>query len=487
MKRQLVLRHRAVALLFVGDVAAFEPLLVVLAFFVDILDALEERLDFRALVELVDPGLGLHRLFDRLFFEVDRARHLTFERAERFFAFAHRGAQRFERFAGDERRAIEPARAAEGEQILEERRRLDPALVDVVRVASSRIAGSCGARVARRSSSNERAFLISFLQLLALLRERRLDRGFGRGDLLAHVAPLRVLVGARSRSSCSKSGMSYGDASAASGSASASAVSSGGRRSRRLDLEVLLLARLDGHDRSVGDDLAVGDRGQRRGRDEIGLVGRHRRSYRKDETRPLPKRLGAAGSVHPSLPAYHGGHSVPSDEAGSLSCEARGHPLGRAECGGLNSCARRTSSPNMRASHALALGLLLVLAGPPGPGGISPNARRPRHRRSPSTTPRRTVRRWSHGASRSARRATGARSLFMPPSKRSPDRRPGSKRFASRTVPASSRSSLNGSTVDVDLSEDVGRSVEGSFNEAAEFKALVYTLTGSARHRRPST
>jgi spore germination protein GerM len=36
---------------------------------------------------------------------------------------------------------------------------------------------------------------------------------------------------------------------------------------------------------------------------------------------------------------------------------------------------------------------------------------------------------------------------------------------------------VNGSTVDVDLSKDVGASVEGSFNEAAEFKALVYTLT----------
>ncbi len=34
-----------------------------------------------------------------------------------------------------------------------------------------------------------------------------------------------------------------------------------------------------------------------------------------------------------------------------------------------------------------------------------------------------------------------------------------------------------GSTADVDLSKDVGVGVEGSFNEAAEFKALVYTLT----------
>jgi spore germination protein GerM len=37
---------------------------------------------------------------------------------------------------------------------------------------------------------------------------------------------------------------------------------------------------------------------------------------------------------------------------------------------------------------------------------------------------------------------------------------------------------VNGSTVDVDLSEEAGRHVEGSFSEAAEFKALVYTLTG---------
>jgi spore germination protein GerM len=37
---------------------------------------------------------------------------------------------------------------------------------------------------------------------------------------------------------------------------------------------------------------------------------------------------------------------------------------------------------------------------------------------------------------------------------------------------------IDGSTVDVNLSDDVGRHVEGSFTEAAEFKALVYTLTG---------
>ncbi|HEV8020851.1 MAG TPA: GerMN domain-containing protein [Candidatus Lustribacter sp.] len=36
---------------------------------------------------------------------------------------------------------------------------------------------------------------------------------------------------------------------------------------------------------------------------------------------------------------------------------------------------------------------------------------------------------------------------------------------------------VEGSTVDVDLSKDVGTDVEGSFREAAEFKALVYTLT----------
>ena len=36
---------------------------------------------------------------------------------------------------------------------------------------------------------------------------------------------------------------------------------------------------------------------------------------------------------------------------------------------------------------------------------------------------------------------------------------------------------VDGSTVAVDLSKDVGVAVEGSFNEAAEFKALVYTLT----------
>jgi spore germination protein GerM len=37
---------------------------------------------------------------------------------------------------------------------------------------------------------------------------------------------------------------------------------------------------------------------------------------------------------------------------------------------------------------------------------------------------------------------------------------------------------LDGTTVDVDLSREVGAGVEGSFNESGEFKALVYTLTG---------
>ena len=36
---------------------------------------------------------------------------------------------------------------------------------------------------------------------------------------------------------------------------------------------------------------------------------------------------------------------------------------------------------------------------------------------------------------------------------------------------------LDGSSADVDLSKEVGTAVEGSFNEAAEFKALIYTLT----------
>jgi len=36
---------------------------------------------------------------------------------------------------------------------------------------------------------------------------------------------------------------------------------------------------------------------------------------------------------------------------------------------------------------------------------------------------------------------------------------------------------VSGSTADVDLSSDAGTHVEGSFNEAAEFKALVYSLT----------
>jgi len=37
---------------------------------------------------------------------------------------------------------------------------------------------------------------------------------------------------------------------------------------------------------------------------------------------------------------------------------------------------------------------------------------------------------------------------------------------------------VSGSTAQVDLSDDVGRAVEGSYAEGAEFKALVFTLTG---------
>src|SRR6202046_3001944 len=36
---------------------------------------------------------------------------------------------------------------------------------------------------------------------------------------------------------------------------------------------------------------------------------------------------------------------------------------------------------------------------------------------------------------------------------------------------------VDGSTANVDLSKEAGTAVEGSFNEAGEFKALVYTLT----------
>ncbi len=46
--------------------------------------------------------------------------------------------------------------------------------------------------------------------------------------------------------------------------------------------------------------------------------------------------------------------------------------------------------------------------------------------------------------------------------------------------PAATRvlsTAIDGSTAIVDLSSDVGAKVEGSFSEAAEFKALVYSLT----------
>jgi spore germination protein GerM len=48
-------------------------------------------------------------------------------------------------------------------------------------------------------------------------------------------------------------------------------------------------------------------------------------------------------------------------------------------------------------------------------------------------------------------------------------------RFPAGTTVRTAR--VDGSTADVDLSKDAGTNVEGSFNEAAEFKALVYTLT----------
>ena len=144
-------------------------------------------------MEFVEPGVRLHRLLDGLFFEIDRALHLVVERSELLFAFAHLRAQCFERFSRDERRAIEPAGSAEGEDVLPERRRVDAAFVDARRI---------GVRVLPRRDHRgraplvfERAAVLDFArELVVLLGERRLDRGFGRSDLLTDVTALPVLV-----------------------------------------------------------------------------------------------------------------------------------------------------------------------------------------------------------------------------------------------------------------------------------------------------
>ena len=49
--------------------------------------------------------------------------------------------------------------------------------------------------------------------------------------------------------------------------------------------------------------------------------------------------------------------------------------------------------------------------------------------------------------------------------------------FPPTTAADSPGNTGDGSTIDVDLSRDVGTNVEGSFNESGEFKALVWTLT----------
>ena len=59
-----------------------------------------------------------------------------------------------------------------------------------VRVLPGRVQGGGAAFVLERT-----AVLDLALELLAFLRERGLDRGLGRRDLLARVAALRVVVG----------------------------------------------------------------------------------------------------------------------------------------------------------------------------------------------------------------------------------------------------------------------------------------------------
>lgn len=131
----------------------------------------------------------------------------------------------------------------------------------------------------------------------------------------------------------------------------------------------------------------------------------------------------------------------------------------------------------MRASHALALGLLLVLAGLGSWWYFTQ-----RQAATPSTitvyytaTDGATEVPWrvSLGPARDRRSVAfyaAVQAVAGPPAGTEAVRFPNGTRVLSVD--------LNGSTVQVDLSEDVGRSVEGSYAEGAEFKALVFTLTG---------
>ncbi len=134
-------------------------------------------------------------------------------------------------------------------------------------------------------------------------------------------------------------------------------------------------------------------------------------------------------------------------------------------------------SPNMRASHAFALGLLVVIAGigswwflthgrPPAPASITVYY---------TATDGTTLVPWrvTLGPARDRRSVAfyaAVQAVAGPPAGIDAVRFPNGTRVVAVD--------LNGTSASVDLSDDVGHAVEGSYAESAEFKALVYTLTG---------
>jgi spore germination protein GerM len=130
----------------------------------------------------------------------------------------------------------------------------------------------------------------------------------------------------------------------------------------------------------------------------------------------------------------------------------------------------------MRASYAFALGLLLVIAGLGSWWYFS-------HRQLPQSsitvyytaTDGTTLVPWrvSLGPARDRKSVAfyaAVQAIAGPPAGIDAVRFPNGTRVVGVDV--------SGSTARVDLSDDVGRAVEGSYAESAEFKALVFTLTG---------
>jgi spore germination protein GerM len=132
-------------------------------------------------------------------------------------------------------------------------------------------------------------------------------------------------------------------------------------------------------------------------------------------------------------------------------------------------------TPNMRATRAAALVLLLVVAGTASWWFFG------RHANEPDTVTvyytkadGSTLVPWkvSLGPARDRRSAAfyaAVQAVAGPPDGVDAVRFPHGTHVLSASV--------DGVTADVDLSSEAGAHVEGSFNESAEFKALVYTLT----------